>query len=333
MLLHGQRRIGKSSVLKQVSNFLQSHEFIFVQFDLQHQIKSSLSNIIHNLATAITDQIRTDENQLHISTPQKAELEQNINLFSQVFLPNVYKKIEPKEIVLLIDEFDVVNNDSNNINIGDRENFVSYLEKIINEQQNLFVILVIGTHLHDLPNLPRLFTDVPKQEIDVLDDISAEQIIANPTNGILTYQPKAIQKILQLSGKHPCFIQVICFTLFEKARREDQWIIECTDVEHVSEEAMKKADSFLQSFWQVMTKEERLILSTVAEAEKIAIGLGITVPEHPLYLLRQNGINQTEQLSQAWERLKVKNYLYDEGRKVRVELIRRWLLKYHSFMK
>ncbi|MBH8561416.1 ATP-binding protein [Nostoc sp. CENA67] len=333
ILLHGQRRIGKSSVLQQIPNFIKSNEFIFVQFDLEHQRRSSLSSIIHDLATAIieqvTKQLKLDDKKLQRLT--KAELEQDINLFTKKFLPHLYKTIKYKKIVLLLDEFDVINNSDKNNNIVEQENFILFLEKLINEQPNLFVIPVSGTHLHDLHNLPTLFRCAPNQEIDVLDDISAENIIVNPAKDSLIYQPEAIKKILQLSARHPCFIQVICFTLFEKARNENKSNIEAADVKNILNQAIKKADSFLQSFWDTLTIEEKIIITTVAEAEKRAIEQQKKVPEEPLYLLDINNTKQREQLRQAWEKLRVKGYLYQEGRKIKVELIRHWLLQYHSF--
>ncbi|MBH8561415.1 ABC transporter substrate-binding protein [Nostoc sp. CENA67] len=328
ILLHGQRRIGKSSVLQQVSNFIQSHEFIFVQFDLQHQSNSSLSNIIGNLAIAITDQVTyqfdIDANNLKI--PTQAQLEENINLFSQVFLPIIYEQINFRKIVLLFDEFDVANNEK----IVEEQTFYSYIKKLSKEQDKLFIIPVIGRYFNDLPNLRSLFKDAPFEEIGLLDNTSAKQMITKPAQGILTYRNEAIQEIIQLSAGHPCFTQVICSTLFEQARNEDKWSIEGTDVKLILDKAIEKADAFMQSFWEILTIPERIIISTVAEAQQIAIEQGIKSPEEPLNLLSKKGIKQTEQLSQAWERLIENGYLYDAGRKVRVELIRRWLLQYHS---
>ncbi|MFN6477987.1 ABC transporter substrate-binding protein [Nostoc sp. DedQUE07] len=314
ILLHGQRRIGKSSVLKQIPNFVQLDKFIFIQFDLQDKGNLSLSDILYDLAVKITE-IVNDKSIL----PQR-ELLKEESIFSEVFLPQVFQKIENKNLVLLLDEFDVVNDE-----------FFPYLSSLINKDKiNLFVIPVIGRYLHDLPNLLSLFKSAPSELIGFLDDTSAKRMIANPAEGILTYQAAAIQKILQLSAGHPCFTQVICSTLFEQARENNKWSIERADVESILTKAIEKADFLLQNFWDVLTVEERIIMSAVAEAEKIAIGQGKRVPEDPLNLLSKNGINQTEQLSQAWERLIEIRYLSGSGRTITVELIRCWLLQYHS---
>ncbi|MBW4672909.1 MAG: ABC transporter substrate-binding protein [Desmonostoc geniculatum HA4340-LM1] len=328
ILLHGQRRIGKSSVLKQVSNFIQSNDFIFVEFDLQHQSQSSLSNIIYDLAMTIIDKLGIDANRLQ--TPTNAQLEENINLFSEVFLLNVYREIQDQKIVLLLDEFDVASHDNSEINIVEQQTLFPYLKKLLKDQDKLFIIPVIGRYLNDLPSLLNLFKDAPNQNIGLLDESSAERMIVEPAKGILTYRNEAIKEILQFSAGHPCFTQVICFTIFEQARENEKWIVERADVEDILKKAIEKADSFLLSFWQVLTVEERIIMSAVAEAQKIAIEQGRRFPEEPLDLLGRNGINQTQELSESWDRLIENHYLSDDGRKITVELIRQWLLEYHS---
>ena len=327
ILLHGQRRIGKSSVLQQIPNFLDNNKFVFVKFDLQDKGHSSLSNILYNLALEITERLDIDENR--VTLPTNAELENDTDFLFQDFLSKIYQEIDDKKLVLLLDEFDVITNDSKEINIVEIQTFFPYLKKLLKQQKNLFIIPVIGRYLNDLPNLLSLFKDAPYQEIGLLDDISARRMIANPAEGILIYQPEAIQEIMKLSAGHPCYTQVICSTLFEQARENNKWSIERTDVERILNKAIEKSDSFLQGLWDVLSIEERVIMSTVAEAQNIAIEQRRRFPEEPLDLLSKNGINQTEELSQSWKRLIENRYLSDDGRKIIVELIRRWLLKYH----
>jgi ABC-type branched-subunit amino acid transport system substrate-binding protein len=327
ILLHGQRRIGKSSVLKQIRNFVQLDEYVFIEFDLQHKGQLNLSNILHDLARTIIEQIDPDGNNLQ--PPTEAELELDINLFSRFLLENVYQQIEHRKIVLLLDEFDVANNESSDINIVEQKGLFPHLKKLLKEQDKLFIIPVIGRYLNDLPNLRNLFKDAPYQEIGLLDDTSAKRMIANPAQGVLTYQAEAIQEIIQLSAGHPYFTQVICFTLFQQARISNKWTVDRDDVKNISEQAIGNSDAGLQGFWQVLTIPERIIISSVAEAQKIALAQGRKVPEEPLALLNINDKNHKESLLQAWERLIENRYLYEDGRKVRVELIRRWLLQYH----
>ncbi|BDI16907.1 hypothetical protein ANSO36C_27090 [Nostoc cf. commune SO-36] len=324
ILLHGQRRIGKSSVLKQIPNSVKLDKFVFIQFDLQDQAKLSLMDILYNLADSITETLK-DKSIL----PPRESFHQE-STFDKDFLPKVYQRIDNRSLVLLLDEFDVANHESNDINTVEQQPLCNYFKKLTREQEKIFIIPVIGRYLNDLPNLLSLFKDAPSELIGLLDYTSAKRMIVNPAESILTYELEAIQEIIQLSAGHPCFTQVICSAIFEQARKNKKWNIEPTDVQSILKEAIEKADSFLHGLWEVLTVEERIIMSAVSEGQEIAIKQLKKVPEEPLNLLRKNDINQTEQLSQAWKRLIESRYLSDDGRKVTVELIRCWLLQYHS---
>ena len=57
ILLHGQRRIGKSSVLMQIPNFVGKDNFIFIYFDLHDKSNLPLSSILQNLAVAVNQKL------------------------------------------------------------------------------------------------------------------------------------------------------------------------------------------------------------------------------------------------------------------------------------
>jgi ABC-type branched-subunit amino acid transport system substrate-binding protein len=315
ILLQGQRRIGKSSILRMIPHFITEEEYTFVQFDLQHRSDSSLVEILYNLAGEIISQLDISENVL--KPPSRVQLEDDINVFSRRFLLNLYQLISPKNLVLLLDEFDVLNQDH-----PDNSNFFEFIQQIIKQHNQLFIIPVIGRYLADLPKLKKLFKDAPFQEIGLLDENSTQTLIEKPVASLLTYQPEAVQKILQLSAGHPFFTQATCSTLFAQAREEQRWNVTAADVEHIASKAIVKAEAGLVGFWDVLTVSERVIISSVAEAQNIS--------EEPFALLKKNGVIPTESLVEAGERLIKNGYLYnDSGYKIRVELIRRWVVKNH----
>lgn len=113
ILLHGHRRIGKSSVLKQIPNKIAQSEFVFVHFDLQCHTYSKLCVILHNLSEEIINQLEI--NQDNITILKERDLETNLSRFSDKFLPQIYQELGERKLVLLLDEFDVVCDDNDNI--------------------------------------------------------------------------------------------------------------------------------------------------------------------------------------------------------------------------
>ncbi|PHX54421.1 branched-chain amino acid ABC transporter substrate-binding protein [Tychonema bourrellyi FEM_GT703] len=329
ILLHGQRRIGKSSVLQQIPNFFRNNEFVFVDFDLQYQGQSTLSSILHCLANDIIDRLQLEG---RVQPPNLEELAADTKIFSDNFLPSIYQAIGESNLVLLLDEFDVLDNQNNDIvNKGAR--FFDYLKSLTSEQKRFFIIPVVGRHVNDLENLLSLFRGAPYQEIGFLDDLSAQRLIKNPARTILTYEQEALQEIRKLSGGHPYFTQVICSCLFTKANLNNNWTVTHADVESVVDKAIESAEASLPYFWDGLSISERVIFSAVAEAQKIAIEKKQSLPEEPLTLLKNYGVIETNSLVEAAKKLAKNGFLDDTGRRVKVELVRLWLVKRHPLRK
>ncbi|MBO3461783.1 ABC transporter substrate-binding protein [Aetokthonos hydrillicola Thurmond2011] len=330
ILLHGQRRIGKSSVLRNIPNFVAPDRFLFVPFDLQDKSQQPLSSILHALAAEILSHLDLDAD--NIKLPNVIDLEKDPYIFARQFLPQVYKILDNKELVLLLDEFDAFSDGGSDSAVA---NFFAFLKYIATIEDRLFIILFAGRKREDLPTLLGIFKGAPFQEIGLLDELSAKRLIIKPAEGILEYKPEAIQAILDLSSGHPYFTQVICFALFGRARELENWVISRTDVESVVDKAIENAEAGLVWFWEGLSIPERVVFSAVADAQQIANSkTGEKIPEDPLTLLKDNyGVIPTNSLIQAADQLAKQGFLDKTGRRVKVEFIRRWLVLRHPLLR
>ncbi len=359
ILLQGQRRIGKSSVLKQIPNFVGGDEFVFVFFDLQNKSRLALSNILHQLGGAIVKIVGSLRSQsvdtplisgedppqpplirgellgksleergelVSLSAPSVEDLAGDIDCFAQKFLPQVYRILGDKKLVLLIDEFDVLSDTSIDVDGG---GFFQYLSSLIYREEKLFLIPVIGRRLEDLSHLLGLFKDAPYQEIGLLDEASAKRLITQPAAGILDYTEDAIAAILELSAGHPYFTQVICFVIFIQAQVEENFKVTREDVENIVDRAMENAEAGLVWFRDGLPIPERVVLLAAAEAEARAKDKGDTLFDEPSQLLEEYGVVLTEQLVRAKDTL-VEWGIINIENKVKVELVLSWLVKSYS---
>ncbi|NEO40987.1 MAG: ABC transporter substrate-binding protein [Moorea sp. SIOASIH] len=328
ILLHGQRRIGKSSVLEQIPNKVANDQFVFVNFDLHSYINKPLSRILYDLAQDISDQLVDDFDLApdYLTPPSEQELVTDQAIFSNQFLPKVYRELNDKNLVLLLDEFDVLTDH----NIPSAEpNFFPYLADLIKQHKQLFVIAVVGRNLDDLPTLLKVFGSPPYQQIGFLSDISTKRLITKPAEGVLTYESQAIKAIYHLSAGHPYFTQVLCFTLFSEARENQNWRISGADVEPIVNQAIERAQGGLAWLWDGLPIPEQVVFSAVAEAQQRGISQNQRVLEDPLSFLKGYGVSQTKSLYQATKRLTNYSFLDDTECRVKVPLVRRWLLRYH----
>lgn len=335
ILLHGQRRIGKSSVLFQIPNFVGQKEFVFVLFDLHDKSQLTLGTVLHSLAKKIVEHLNLDPAQ--VTPPTHTDLGTEPEIFSKEFLPKVYQALGEKNMVWLLDEFDVLNSDDPD---SLSETFFPYLQSILKQQDKLFIIPVVGRQLDDMPKLLGLFRRAPNQTIGLLRKESAQRLITEPAKDSLMYDSDAIQAILELSAGHPYFTQLICHALFAQARTEENWQVTRNDVARIVDEAIEIGGGGLAWFRDGLPIPERVIFSAVAEAQKLAALKAEQFAGEPLTLLKEYGVAQTETLAQAGARLVEWDFLeLAEGSdlplvkvpkyKVKVELVRRWLVKQH----
>jgi ABC-type branched-subunit amino acid transport system substrate-binding protein len=85
----------------------------------------------------------------------------------------------------------------------------------------------------------------------------------------------------------------------------------------------------LHNFSNILS--EKIVFSATAEAQKIAIEKAEKIPEDPLILLKKYGIVQTKDLLEAVKQLVAAGLLDEEGCRVTIELVRRWLIQRHPF--
>jgi hypothetical protein len=102
VVLFGQRRIGKTSILLNLRSHLPSPPFVTVYFDLMDRARQPLNEVLFEIARAIADE-------LHLPQPDRTEFERDPAIFRQHFLSQVYDRLGPaRRLVLLFDEFDVL---------------------------------------------------------------------------------------------------------------------------------------------------------------------------------------------------------------------------------
>ncbi len=157
LLLYGQRRIGKSSIILSIPQQLaEVNEFVFVTSDLSFYSQQPWSSILAALGQAIVDNLELETS---ISPPTTTELELEINIFERQFLPQVYQQLENKNLVLLLDEFDaLISQDLESSAIELTKKIFRRLSDITKRNNKLFIVISIGEHLASTLNILKIFS-------------------------------------------------------------------------------------------------------------------------------------------------------------------------------
>lgn len=338
-LLYGQRRMGMTSFMNNIAEYVSLDEFVFVRLSLEDKYNKSLDKILYDLARNITDELGISRTTINIPTQEYLKVEPQD--FVNIFLLQVYQQLKRKNLVLLLDEFDMLwDNSCKEINP-----FVDFLISIIDLQEKLFIILFVGRRESSLEFIQSLFRKVgklPHKELGLLDKCNTIKLVTEIPREARNYKydPDAIEAIWEFSGGHPYYTQLLCSNLFQQARNKGKWNVTYQDVQGVINKSLEEGEPAFVSPLEVLSTQQKLILSAVAEAQKRA-----TNSEHivsPLVILEMYDVKVTsnliEELITAAKHLVNLSFLEEIGEqkirkrkvpiyKVRIELFRLWLLK------
>ncbi|MCC5665366.1 ABC transporter substrate-binding protein [Nostoc sp. CHAB 5784] len=325
ILLHGQRRIGKSSVLRILPYIVARDDFLFVSYDLQRDIHSQNNKILYNIISRILHEIGT-ERDIDISYL----LESDSNLEDVRIRRNIYNisyELDTRglKLILLLDEFDVIETDSD---INRAVNFLEYLNNLIIEVKEIYLIAVVGRYINYMPNLLRIFRQAPFVEIGFLNSESAKKLIRQPAINSLQYRDETIERILNFSSGHPLYTQVLCYEIFNFAKnnnyRARNFPIIPDDVDGVIQEALQTSQGGCACFWDGLSLHERVVVSAIAQAQQE------NLTGDPAQIFQEYGLVFTDALKDAIDELIRRGFIDSNPIKIRVELVRLWLIEHHK---
>jgi hypothetical protein len=106
-----------------------------------------------------------------------------------------------------------------------------------------------------------------------------EDLITKPAADLgYTYEPEAIERIVQLCGGHPYYCQRICYEAFQRVNQvehpdkdgDERNRITLQDVEVIQERVIEDCyNGYLTGFWQRMNRTEKKIIRALIETKPV----------------------------------------------------------------
>lgn len=259
VVLYGQRRSGKTSILRELPHRLPPEKFRFTFFDLQGQAKLDLADVLFNLAGAIAET-------LQLTPPNKQDFQADKDYFRKNFLPIVWQKLAGRRLLLLFDEFEVPS-ESANKEIKDKaeQEFYPYMRDLLDKEKRLSFVFVVGRRIDDLAHwVKRVFKEAQYKKIGLLQKSEAIDLITRPADTLLNYNPEAIEAILNLTSGHPFFTQLICFELFNYAQKHNIKTIVASDVAAIVSPALESGKPAFTWLWDAISTSGQIYLAAIA---------------------------------------------------------------------
>ncbi|RJP54375.1 MAG: tetratricopeptide repeat protein [Anaerolineaceae bacterium] len=319
LVVHGQRRVGKTSVLKQLGNRLPKR-YIPVFFDLQGRTHTTLDHFLWWLARETVRVLKQDRD-IEIPPPQKEAFASDPEYFENQFLTSVRSSLGKNTLLLTFDEFD--NLEESEVKEELARPLVDHLRRLMG-QPNLNFIFSIGSSGRKLENMQAAYTDFFKtalyKKISFLNEEQTHNLVTRPVEGIIDYERAAVDRIYRITSGHPYFTQLTCHELFARCQRTEQRKISVSDVESVLDDVVERGTVNLKFVWDEASDIEKWSLTALAQLDKAD---NRALADY----LRKNRVRFSESdLNSGLLHLREKDVITSQNRFV-IHLLRIWLQK------
>jgi (p)ppGpp synthase/HD superfamily hydrolase len=267
LLIWGQQRIGKTSLLWHLEqDTLPNETYLIAYVTLHSCLNQPIGNFLHRIALQIERKVQHDE----LKAPQPRKLRRNPISYFQSFIDRLEQVMGPQSLLIILDEFQGIGTlrEEN----ATRHDVFSYFRSLLQRGVSVNFLFCGGgipERLLTQSGLSSLLSIVGPIKIDRLKEEDARKLITEPDTA-LHYEDQAIDKLLEITDCHPCYLKFLCNELY--AMRTSQRIV-LSDVERVIEQTIgwgPKLEGWIQHFWQMdlqdadLAKKNKYLLSAIA---------------------------------------------------------------------
>ncbi|MBM4467905.1 MAG: ATP-binding protein, partial [Chloroflexi bacterium] len=310
LVLYGQRRMGKSSILLQLPVRL-PEDYIPAYADLHELAPQDTVRLMRGLARVMADAVAARG----LTPPAVAPLEvfalEAFATFKE-FLDQVEMVIGTRRVALLLDEFERLQDKVDEGSIS--RDIFSYLASVIKRRAKFFLVFA---GLHSLEQMrqeywtPFLSGNSVGIPVSYLSQAEAERLLAMLS---IETPPQVRRRICLATGCQPYLLQVVCYRLVEylNAKEPPPEQASVRDVTTVLDIILEKgeADYYFEDYvWRYSTPAEREALVALAKPD------------------RQGGPPLQEGALRSLENREILTQRHGGTWRYRVELVRRWVAR------
>jgi hypothetical protein len=322
LLLYGQRRMGKTSLLNNIGKLLPSSIIpMFVDLQGAPTSASDYTGFLYNLAKGMTASAKQQSALILPSLTREALADDPFTRFDE-WLDQVEQTLEQNTALLMLDEFEALDSAITRERF-DEQDVLGMLRHLIQHRPR-FKVLLAGSHtIEEYQRWASYLINVQVVHISYLKEEEARKLIEEPVKDFtLRYESEAVERVLQLTRCHPFLVQLLCGEIIVLKNEQDpsvRRLATLADVEEAIPEALESGGFFFADIQNNQVDENgRGILCFIASQGEEAIVSKLTL---------------SQQLPEVWEitiKLLLQRELIEEvadGYRFQVELIRRWFIK------
>lgn len=270
LLLYGQRRMGKTSLLNNLGRLLPSTIIpLFVDLQGPASAASDHSGLLYNLARGMLDSARKQRG-LVLPPLLREELTDDPFTRFDEWLDRVEASLDSRTALLSLDEFEALTAAFARGRF-DADAVLGMLRHIVQHRPRIKIMLASSHTLQELAAWASYFVNVQVVQVGFLGPADVKKLVEDPHPGFaLRYQPAASQRVLDLTRGHPFLVQLLCAEIVESKNEQDRAQRRLATVEDV-QAALAPALEHGSFFFADLARNQvspvgRRILSALAKA-------------------------------------------------------------------
>jgi hypothetical protein len=320
LLLYGQRRIGKTTLLKNMITRLPSN-LVMLSVDFQGPICASLDHagFFHNLGRAILQSAEEHYPDLKLPPLDKQTLMDDPIAGFDEWLYQVEKAAADKIFLLALDEFITIDNSFEKKRL-DPEAILGMFRHIIQHRPRIRLLFAGAHTFEELEQWTTYLINATTVHIGYLSDEEARRLVEYPVKSFpLRYTPEASQRVITVTRKHPALIQLLCREIVQikdQQTPDKRLLVQVDDVETAIPSALKLGSVFFADIeiGQVSENGQAVLRFMASQGEAAVVNRQDLEAQFP------SDLTATLELLELREIIEEK----ESGYRFQIEMVRRW---------
>jgi len=334
IVLCGERRSGKTSILFQILSGKLGEKFLPVLIDMQTMAGlESDAGFFAEIAQEICRTLkepRLNFRQYNFHAPGESPYK-----CFQTLLDDVLGLHPGKHLVLMIDEYEMIEEKFEEGSLS--ADLTAFFAGLLESARRVSFVFTGSRHLEQRKRLDYwrvLFGKSLYRRISFLSRDDTIRLITEPVRNWITFQDQVIPAIYRLTAGQPFYTQVVCQNLIDHLNEHQKNVVAPEDLEIVTEGILQNPLPQMIYIWNSLTDMEKLALTVLAELQPHTKGfVPVAKFQHFLKAKDTGFVPARKDLTTALEHLYERELVIkkEETYRIPIELLGQWVRREFSF--